>query len=1077
MQWDLAYPLTQGAQITKVILTIEYNNADTRTMDISSGLYSMEYNAWSPSPTTVFHDLYSGSASTVTIYQGSGYVFTNILQNGHGVWEYENNYNQYVLDDLLHRMQSSIDNDLNYFTLGIRGLQWPPTVWSIDKSNVRLYIEYDPAPSHYVDVNITNVVFGHRDYTYEPDSYVRGDNNVFISGTRIADYFQLPGFEAPPVTKSWLTNHKHLAETWYVLFESGIVPASHFKYWQYNVNNYKVMYYTDYFDGTVTQYDASTATVCNGYEFISTRELDNACSGVKFDFRDPWRTEQNTNFGGPDWVQFSRDEFVEHTAPYRPLDDPQSFGVLGRISIDREPHYAIRYWKYLAYEPLTDSYTKKDALPLEEGDLIYMSQILEGKGIYAVNQNTATNYRTAPDDPLEPYREYQLSFPPGCCNQSKLVSVYKAHLLSNKEAQPTRSANQRKIDIDPEDVYHMVYESAGEVWYTKSSDGQTWSPEELVSDYTHTAANASLAVLDSSVYVSYLQDGTVMLRRRYNGEWMTHSLQPNSSMNNGASTTPVVAAVKTCNIDQGDIVIVLWDNQEHIEYNMLYLYYTDIYNATHLQGQLATNIADNPSFPAITGDRILHFTVAWREGDVIKSAEIDVGGGSCDKDKFKSNFFINHLQNASMQYEVCVYAPSITHDQNSKPVIAYEVKVPSILYSDRWVNIRTYDYTSSSWNTTIYQLPYYQWTQYGDAISPSIGAHNTNTICGNGDIGRGLRVAYHRNWGGGIRVGAFDCNYAEYDQLMNGESFPSVVPYAPNGLLREAYSATVETGPFLHAVRTTNIALAKICVPDMLMVRDLRIGIGDDIAILGISSLSVRHGNNVCDEVGWYEMPDTLVIGVDASAQELIRSEAFTINHGDKFEYETMIYCSDPTVMPSGVSISVQLRRALNDAVLQQFALPIRNFPADTAIWHEWSRDLSALSNETVYISLGIDGTLPGGAIASTAKVWLEGQYMPKSSVGMDRMYPQPANIMLGHNHPNPFSAQTLVPFTLPTSTRIKLAVYDVMGREVASVAEGEFAAGYHELSFMADDLPAGTYVIKLTVGTRAETRTMILTK
>jgi len=61
--------------------------------------------------------------------------------------------------------------------------------------------------------------------------------------------------------------------------------------------------------------------------------------------------------------------------------------------------------------------------------------------------------------------------------------------------------------------------------------------------------------------------------------------------------------------------------------------------------------------------------------------------------------------------------------------------------------------------------------------------------------------------------------------------------------------------------------------------------------------------------------------------------------------------------------------------------------------------------------------------------------------------------------------------------TSIKLAVYDVMGREVASVAEGEFAAGEHELGFNANDLPAGTYILKLTAGAETVTRTMILTK
>lgn len=448
-----------------------------------------------------------------------------------------------------------------------------------------------------------------------------------------------------------------------------------------------------------------------------------------------------------------------------------------------------------------------------------------------------------------------------------------------------------------------------------------------------------------------------------------------------------------------------------------------------------------------------------------------------DRYKLYETFGITELPDVSFPYDSCIFAPSITHDKNKKPVVAYEVKVPSIIHSDRWVNVRTYDYSTSTWNTTVYQLPYYQWTQYNEPLAPSIGAHQTSTVCGNGDIARGLRIAFHQDWGGGIRVGKFDCGYTATDQLMNGESFPSVVPFAPNGLLREAYSFPFQTGPFMHAVRTTNTALTKACVPDMRLVRDLRIGVGNDIAILGVTSLSVLHGNDVRDEIEWHELSDTLVIGDDASAQELLRSETFTINNGDRFEYKTMLYCSDPTSMPTGISIAVQLHRASDDAVLQQFALPLRNFPTDTAIWNDWSRNLSALANQAVYISLGIDGTLPGYATASTAKVWLEGQYIPKATAGVDRGFPNPTSIELGQNHPNPFTGQTLIPFSLPTLTSIKLAVYDVMGREVASVAEGEFAAGEHELAFNANDLPAGTYILKLTAGAETVTRTMILTK
>ncbi len=75
----------------------------------------------------------------------------------------------------------------------------------------------------------------------------------------------------------------------------------------------------------------------------------------------------------------------------------------------------------------------------------------------------------------------------------------------------------------------------------------------------------------------------------------------------------------------------------------------------------------------------------------------------------------------------------------------------------------------------------------------------------------------------------------------------------------------------------------------------------------------------------------------------------------------------------------------------------------------------------------------------------------------------------LTRNHPNPFSGQTTLAYTLPEPTRVSLRVYDVLGREVARLVEGFEAAGEHTVVFDARGLPGGTYVCRLEAGaTRA---------
>ncbi len=76
--------------------------------------------------------------------------------------------------------------------------------------------------------------------------------------------------------------------------------------------------------------------------------------------------------------------------------------------------------------------------------------------------------------------------------------------------------------------------------------------------------------------------------------------------------------------------------------------------------------------------------------------------------------------------------------------------------------------------------------------------------------------------------------------------------------------------------------------------------------------------------------------------------------------------------------------------------------------------------------------------------------------------------------YPNPARGAATVAFALPEAGLVRLAVYDVLGREVAVLADGEAEAGRHEAALRAATLPAGTYLVRLTAG--AEVRTQRIT-
>jgi enterochelin esterase-like enzyme len=89
-----------------------------------------------------------------------------------------------------------------------------------------------------------------------------------------------------------------------------------------------------------------------------------------------------------------------------------------------------------------------------------------------------------------------------------------------------------------------------------------------------------------------------------------------------------------------------------------------------------------------------------------------------------------------------------------------------------------------------------------------------------------------------------------------------------------------------------------------------------------------------------------------------------------------------------------------------------------------------------------------------------------------------PARIELLQNYPNPFNGRTAIEFELPQAAMISLGVFDLMGRQVATLADGKFAAGSHRVTFDGSSIASGMYFCRLTEGARnAQVRKMVIVK
>jgi hypothetical protein len=88
-----------------------------------------------------------------------------------------------------------------------------------------------------------------------------------------------------------------------------------------------------------------------------------------------------------------------------------------------------------------------------------------------------------------------------------------------------------------------------------------------------------------------------------------------------------------------------------------------------------------------------------------------------------------------------------------------------------------------------------------------------------------------------------------------------------------------------------------------------------------------------------------------------------------------------------------------------------------------------------------------------------------------------PSEFALLQNYPNPFNPKTVVSCQLPAASKVRLAVYDMLGREIAILFDGQMETGRHSVLFDATSLASGTYICRLTADGFVQSQKMLLTK
>lgn len=143
--------------------------------------------------------------------------------------------------------------------------------------------------------------------------------------------------------------------------------------------------------------------------------------------------------------------------------------------------------------------------------------------------------------------------------------------------------------------------------------------------------------------------------------------------------------------------------------------------------------------------------------------------------------------------------------------------------------------------------------------------------------------------------------------------------------------------------------------------------------------------------------------------------------------------------------------------------------------------DLADASTHRFTIARALKATQDNGIFGMAAgdepALWLRVRG-PGTITSVDDRSTLPTEVELSQNYPNPFNPSTQIVYGVPSASNVRLEVYDMLGRQVAVLVNGEsMPAGRHTVRFDASRFASGVYVYRLQVGDKVMTRRMVLIK
>ncbi|NOY78638.1 MAG: T9SS type A sorting domain-containing protein, partial [Calditrichaeota bacterium] len=134
-------------------------------------------------------------------------------------------------------------------------------------------------------------------------------------------------------------------------------------------------------------------------------------------------------------------------------------------------------------------------------------------------------------------------------------------------------------------------------------------------------------------------------------------------------------------------------------------------------------------------------------------------------------------------------------------------------------------------------------------------------------------------------------------------------------------------------------------------------------------------------------------------------------------------------------------------------------------------RGLYSAGSDTGFYYVTAEDSLSG--ITGAAVVWIS----TITKIDAEKNAKPPTRFTLFQNYPNPFNPETTIRFDVVKSCHVQLTLYDLQGRVVKKLVDGEFSPGRYKVKIRATHLSSGLYLYSIKMGDFHAVRKMLILK